>query len=57
MDGLEATTRPAQCAGQINLQAQLGDGAFQRAGLFHVIDGGLELYQRAREPCGKAIGE
>lgn len=57
MDGLEPTTRPAQYARQIDLQAQLSDGVFERAGLFDVIDGGLELYQRARKPCGKAIGE
>ena len=42
-------------ATMIGLQCVLGDGRLQASGLLDPIDDGLELGQRAGEPCGKTI--
>jgi len=57
VDGLEPTASPAQHPGQIDIQTQFRDCFLQRVRLLHLIDDSFDLYQRAREPRGKAIRE
>jgi hypothetical protein len=57
MHRLQATTYPAQCPGQLDIEAQLIGRGLSTRGLLDGYDDLFELLQGAREAGGKAIGQ